>query len=106
MYKVSANSHLLMERKKINEARIFVENFLKEVSELAVNVGASRVWFKPMEIHIESHAPYIPVKESMRELSLSLRDAIKYAEDNGLLVFQKDYCEEIIRRYSGDTFNV
>jgi wyosine [tRNA(Phe)-imidazoG37] synthetase (radical SAM superfamily) len=80
--------------------------FLKEVSELAVKVGASRVWFKPMEIHIESHAPYIPVKESMRELSTSLRDAINYAEDNGVLVFQKDYCEEIIRRYSGDTINV
>lgn len=79
---------------------------LKEVAELACRLGAKRIWFKPMEIHGEVHENYIPKKELMKEMAKSLSEAILYAEENKIEVFQKDYCEQIIKQYSGDFINV
>jgi len=31
---------------------------------------------------------------------------MKIADANNIEVFQRDYCEEIIKQYSGDTVNV
>lgn len=79
---------------------------LLEVAQLAKKIGALRLWLKPMEVHASTHEPYIPSSDLMKEMAMSLRGAISYAEANGIEVFQKDYCEEIIRRYSGEIVNV
>lgn len=79
---------------------------LLDVAKLAKQLGAYRLWFKPMEIHGAVHEAHIPKAEQMQEYVSSLSDAIKFAEQNGIEVFQKDYCDEIIRRYKGDVAHV
>jgi len=48
MYKVSANPHLLVERKRQDEARMLVKNFLKEVSEALAPTDISKIMGKYM----------------------------------------------------------
>lgn len=76
------------------------------VAELAVKTGASKIWFKPMEIHGEVHELYKPSADLMKGMAKQLVEAIKIADENKIYLFQRDYCEEIIKRYSGDTVNV
>lgn len=79
---------------------------LLEVAELAKNIGACAVWFKPMEVHGATHEAYLPSQTLMKGMAQSLGDAIKFSEANGIEVFQKEYCEEIIRQHSGEIVNV
>jgi MoaA/NifB/PqqE/SkfB family radical SAM enzyme len=79
---------------------------LKEVSELAHKLGAQRVWFKPMEIHGDIHHLYIPKKEMLKAMANSLKEAINYAMEKDIIVFQKEYCDQIINKYSGDLIDV
>jgi MoaA/NifB/PqqE/SkfB family radical SAM enzyme len=79
---------------------------LKEVSELAYKLGAQRVWFKPMEIHGDVHHLYIPKKEVLKAMANSLKEAIHYAMEKDIIVFQKEYCDQIINKYSGDLIDV
>jgi len=76
------------------------------LAELAVKTGASRLWFKPMEIHGQVHELYIPSTDLMKGMAKQLVEAMKIADANNIEVFQRDYCEEIIKQYSGDTVNV
>lgn len=79
---------------------------LLDVAKLAKQTGASRIWFKPMEVHADVHKLQLPLAESRKALAKSLKDAVKFSEENGIEVFQREYCEEIINQYSGDTVNV
>lgn len=79
---------------------------LLEVAELAHQIGATQIWFKPMEIHAESMRPILPAKDQMTKMAKSLAEAVKYSESKDLRIFQKDYCEQIINKYSSETINV
>lgn len=79
---------------------------LLEVAELAEKIGAHRIWFKPMEIHAEIQRQIVPTKDLMSGMAKSLAQAVEYAEKKNIEVFQKDYCEQIISKYSSETFNV
>lgn len=74
-------------------------NSLLGVSKLAAQIGASRIWFKPMEIHGAVHQQLIPDSTEMIEMANSLIEAMKFAEENNIEVFQKDYCEALISQY-------
>lgn len=80
--------------------------YLLEVAQLAHEVQASRIWFKPMELHSSSLAPYAPAKTQMKSFAKSLKSAVKFADEKKIEVFQRDYCEALINQYSGDTVDV
>lgn len=79
---------------------------LLNVVKLAFKTGASRIWFKPMEVHSDIHKKQIPPDDMKKAMANSLREAIAYAEKLDMIIMQKDYCEEIIRQFSGETVNV
>lgn len=81
-------------------------NSLLGVSELAHKIGASKIWFKPMEIHGKIHEQLIPDSKEMVAMAISLIEAMKYAEANKIEVFQKDYCEALIKQYLGSPAHV
>lgn len=79
---------------------------LFEMAKLAHELGSAEIWFKPMEIHHSTHSKYIPQKDQMPQMVKSLKEALKYADENNVRVVQRDYCEEIIRRHSTETAHV
>ncbi len=81
-------------------------NSLVGLSELAIKIGATRVWFKPMEVHGAVHEKLIPSPTEMKAMANSLIEAMKLAEDNKIEVFQKDYCEALIKQYIGSPAHV
>lgn len=80
--------------------------YLLEVAQLAHEVQASRIWFKPMELHSAQIAPYMPARTQMKSMVKSLEKAMAFANTHNIEVFQRDYCEALINEYSGDTINV
>ena len=81
-------------------------HYLLDVTKFAHETGASRVWFKPMELHLNALEHYLPSKKLMIGMVKSLQESIEYAEKNGVEVFQKEYLIEIINKYSGETVDV
>jgi wyosine [tRNA(Phe)-imidazoG37] synthetase (radical SAM superfamily) len=79
---------------------------LLEVVKLARDVGAWQVWLKPMEIHGEVHRAYVPDDELTAAMARSYAEALAYADASGVVVFQREVCEEIIKKYSGVTVHV
>lgn len=79
---------------------------LLEIAQLAHKIGASRIWFKAMEVHGEVHWKYLPEKESLASMARSMKAAIEYSESHGIEVFFKSYCEEIIKQNLRDIINV
>lgn len=73
---------------------------LVEVAELAVKIGAERLWFKPLEVHSAHHAKLVPPPESMKSMVEGLKKSMKIAADNGIEIVQKVYCETIIKSIS------
>lgn len=69
---------------------------LTEVAELAVSIGASRLWFKPLEVHSAHHEKLVPTTEQMQEFSHSLVQSLRIAKSNNIEIVQKEYCETII----------
>lgn len=80
--------------------------YLAEMAHLADRIGASRIWFKPMEIHSSHHYKYIPAPSQMKTMARSLAAAVAFADEKGIFVMQRDFCEEIIRTHSGEVVNV
>lgn len=79
---------------------------LHEMSKLAHELGAARIWFKPMEIHHGTHTKYVPPKDQMGSMVKSLSEALKIADEHKIEVVQRDICEEIIRRHTPETTHV
>jgi MoaA/NifB/PqqE/SkfB family radical SAM enzyme len=79
---------------------------LLDVVRLAKEVGALQVWFKPMEIHGDMHRSYVPGDELMSAMARAYAEAIAYADECGVQVLQRETCDEIIRKYSGDSVHV
>lgn len=73
---------------------------LLEVAQLGHSLGARRLWFKPMEIHLQSHANYVPGKTHIEKMVTGLKAALNFAKENNIEIAQESYCEEIIRRHS------
>lgn len=69
---------------------------LTEVAELAVSIGASRLWFKPLEVHSAHHEKLVPGAEQMKDFSHSLAQSLKIAKTHNIEIVQKEYCEAII----------
>lgn len=70
---------------------------LPEIAELAHRLGARRIWFKPLEIHLKGHQQFVPQGE---KVAGPMKEALKFAKENKMEIAQESYCEEIIRRYS------
>lgn len=95
-------------KKENNGAGVFVtlmcvvnkDNYhsLGKVSELAEEIGAHRVWFKPMEVHTEVHWKQLPPLEVLGEMASSLSLAMKQAEAKNVEIFGKDYCQQIVQK--------
>lgn len=73
---------------------------LYEYALLAHQVGARSIWFKPLEIHMPFHKNYIPSPEHMLSYVASMKKALRFSDENGIEVVQRNSCEEIIRQYS------
>lgn len=79
---------------------------LLDVARLAKEIGAARLWMKPIEIHAEIHKLQLPSADMMKGMANSLKEAIAFAEENNIEIFQKEFCDKIIQQYSGETINV
>lgn len=78
---------------------------LTEVAELAHTIGASRLWFKPLEVHSAHHEKLVPPTEMMNDLSQGLIESLKIAEKYSIEIVQRDYCDSIIKNYADEKIN-
>lgn len=115
--KVVRNLTLFSDLRKVNQGKganitlmcvVTKENCTKllKIAELAHDIGAFRLWFKPMEIHLSVHQKVLPPKESLNDMAKSLSDAIKFAESKNIEIIHKEYCEALIRQNSLEDANV
>lgn len=74
---------------------------LFEIAQLGHSLGARRLWFKPMEIHLAAHSQYVPGESHMPVMVESLTKALDFAKANGMEIAQESYCDEILRRWKG-----
>lgn len=79
---------------------------LLDLAKLAVQVKAEKLWFKPMEVHTHFQHKLVPNNEMMKNLARSLAEAVKYAESNGIVIMQREYCEKIINLFSDGVVHV
>lgn len=79
---------------------------LLDVAKLALDVGATRIWFKALEPHAPFMKSYLPEGEQLPKLAKSIAESVQFAEGHGIMVFQKDYCEQIINQYTMEKSNV
>jgi MoaA/NifB/PqqE/SkfB family radical SAM enzyme len=70
--------------------------YLDELAKLAVETGADRIWFKPLEVHSSHHAKLIPIKDEMPQVALSMKKSLEIAARHNIEILQKDYCKSII----------
>jgi wyosine [tRNA(Phe)-imidazoG37] synthetase (radical SAM superfamily) len=70
---------------------------LFEVAELAKKIGATRLWFKPLEVHSAHHEKIVPQPEMMKKVAEGMQQCLKFAEANNITIVQRDYCESIIQ---------
>ncbi len=70
---------------------------LEKLVDFSIEVGAGRLWFKPMEVHLNLHKDLL-IKDApqLESLSNSLRSAISRADSMGLKIFEREVCEKII----------
>lgn len=70
---------------------------LSQLIDFAHEVGASRVWFKPIEVHHPLHRKFIPQKdEEFKSFSQSLKKALMRADSLSVELFERHVCEKVI----------
>jgi MoaA/NifB/PqqE/SkfB family radical SAM enzyme len=74
---------------------------LMNVAKLAIEVGARRIWFKPMEIHGEAHQQMIFNEEQKHELAHSLKSVMDFLENQNIESFADDINTKIVEDYIG-----
>ncbi len=90
-------------REKNNGKGVFVTfmsvmnrlNYLEasEMVQLAWELGAERIWLKPLEIHDPSHIHLLPLKEEKSEYRHALMQAVHLADRIGIHVQQREAIE-------------
>lgn len=74
---------------------------LMNVARLAVEVGANKIWFKPMEIHCDAHQQMIFQQEQKHELARALKEVMDFLETQSIENFADDINTKIIEDYVG-----
>ena len=82
----------------------FNHDKLLSVAKMAVELGAARIWFKPMELHFEPGRKYILEKEDMIKFIASLKESLEYLKDKPIELMQRDYCEKLIGKDFRDEY--
>lgn len=82
----------------------FNHDKLLSVAKMAVELGAARIWFKPMELHFEPGRKYILEKEDMIKFIPSLKESLEYLKDKPIELMQRDYCEKLIGKDFRDEY--
>jgi MoaA/NifB/PqqE/SkfB family radical SAM enzyme len=72
---------------------------LENIASYAKEVGAKKVWFKPMEVHGDYHKQVLPNQDQLVEMAHSLEAAMNFCIANKIVIFEKEYCETIVKKY-------
>lgn len=80
----------VLNRLNYHEAPLFIE--------LAKEVGATAVWFKPLEIHSQFHYDLLPKPEEQEKYLSALQKAMEKADRAGVLIKDRQYMEETLAK--------
>lgn len=82
----------VINRLNFHEASKFVE--------LAKDVGAAQLWFKPLELHSVKHHSLLPKPEEKPLYVKALREALQLADKMGVTIYDRGFIEETIEQFS------
>jgi MoaA/NifB/PqqE/SkfB family radical SAM enzyme len=80
----------VVNRLNVHEAPLFVE--------LAKEVRAAQMWFKPLELHHRLHHVLLPKPEEKASYVRSLRLALTRADELGVKILDREFLEETLRK--------
>jgi MoaA/NifB/PqqE/SkfB family radical SAM enzyme len=77
----------VINRLNYHEATLYVK--------LAKEIGATDVWFKPLEVHHHLHNGLLPPKETQADYQRSLKEALEAADDLGVVIHDRKIMDSI-----------